>query len=72
MLWLVRKAFFGHVPFPVVHVDTGMKLPRCTSSATATRAEWDLDLVSSTARRERRSTRPCRRPPAPPRARPKV
>ena len=23
MLWLARKAFLGHVPFPVVHVDTG-------------------------------------------------
>ena len=21
MLWLCRKAFLGHVPFPVVHVD---------------------------------------------------
>jgi hypothetical protein len=21
--WLVRKAFFGRVPFPVMHVDTG-------------------------------------------------
>ena len=25
MLWLARKAFLGHVPFPVVHVDTGKK-----------------------------------------------
>ncbi|MEK6526933.1 MAG: phosphoadenosine phosphosulfate reductase family protein, partial [Nitrospirota bacterium] len=22
LLWLTRKAFFGHVPFPCVHVDT--------------------------------------------------
>ena len=27
VLWLVRKAFFGHVPFPVVHVDTEKKFP---------------------------------------------
>ena len=26
LLWLVRKAFFGHVPFPVVQLDTGMEL----------------------------------------------
>ena len=27
VLWLVRKAFFGHVPFPVMHVDTERKFP---------------------------------------------
>ena len=28
LLWLARKAFFGHVPFPLVHVDTTYKIPR--------------------------------------------
>ncbi len=23
MLWLARKAFFGHVPFPLLHIDSG-------------------------------------------------
>src|SRR4026208_2038249 len=27
LLWLTRKAFFGHVPFPLVHVDTSYKMP---------------------------------------------
>ncbi|MGK0362717.1 MAG: sulfate adenylyltransferase subunit 2, partial [Bradymonadia bacterium] len=27
MLWLARKAFFGHVPFPLVHIDTSYKIP---------------------------------------------
>ncbi|MFQ5466540.1 MAG: phosphoadenosine phosphosulfate reductase family protein, partial [Kiloniellaceae bacterium] len=27
MVWLARKAFFGHMPFPVMHVDTGKKFP---------------------------------------------
>ena len=27
LLWLARKAFFGHVPFPLVHVDTTYKIP---------------------------------------------
>ena len=27
MLWLARKAFFGHVPIPLVHVDTSYKIP---------------------------------------------
>ena len=25
MLWLCRKAFFGKIPFPVIHIDTGYK-----------------------------------------------
>lgn len=27
MLWLVRKAFAGKVPFPLVHIDTTFKIP---------------------------------------------
>jgi len=27
LLWLARKAFFGHVPFPLVHIDTHYKIP---------------------------------------------
>src|SRR5579871_5402518 len=27
MIWLARKAFFGRVPFPAMHVDTGKKFP---------------------------------------------
>jgi sulfate adenylyltransferase subunit 2 len=27
LLWLARKAFFGHVPFPLVHIDTHFKIP---------------------------------------------
>ena len=27
MIWLARKAFFGKVPFPALHVDTGKKFP---------------------------------------------
>ncbi len=23
LLWLCRKAFFGCIPFPVIHIDTG-------------------------------------------------
>ena len=25
LLWLVRKAFFGKIPFPVLHIDTTYK-----------------------------------------------
>jgi len=27
LLWITRKAFFGHVPFPLVHIDTSFKIP---------------------------------------------
>ncbi|WP_375158692.1 phosphoadenosine phosphosulfate reductase family protein [Bradyrhizobium sp. RDT46] len=27
MIWLARKAFFGKMPFPALHVDTGKKFP---------------------------------------------
>ena len=27
LLWLARKAFFGHVPIPLVHIDTAYKIP---------------------------------------------
>lgn len=25
LLWIARKAFFGKIPFPIVHIDTGFK-----------------------------------------------
>ena len=28
LLWLARKAFFGHVPIPLIHIDTAYKIPR--------------------------------------------
>ena len=27
LLWLARKAFIGHVPFPLVHIDTSFRVP---------------------------------------------
>ena len=29
MVWLALKAFFGKIPFPVVHVDTKKNLKKC-------------------------------------------
>ena len=45
MLWLARKAFFGHVPFPVVHVDTGKKFPEMYEFRDRYTAEWGLNLI---------------------------
>ncbi|MBI2978833.1 MAG: sulfate adenylyltransferase subunit 2 [Rhodospirillales bacterium] len=45
MLWLTRKAFFGHVPFPVVHVDTTFKLPEMIAFRDRYAKEWGLDMI---------------------------
>jgi len=44
MLWLARKAFFGHVPFPIVHVDTSYKMPKMIEFRDRVVRVWDLDL----------------------------
>jgi sulfate adenylyltransferase subunit 2 len=45
MIWIARKAFFGRIPFPVMHVDTGRKFPEMYAFRDRYAAEWDLDLV---------------------------
>lgn len=44
LLWLVRKAFFGHVPFPCVHIDTRYKLPEMIAFRDRLAKLWSLDL----------------------------
>ncbi len=45
MLWLARKAFFGHVPFPLVHIDTSYKIPEMIAFRDRIAREWGLTLV---------------------------
>ena len=45
LLWLARKAFFGHVPFPLVHVDTTYKIPSMIEYRDRLVREWKLELV---------------------------
>jgi sulfate adenylyltransferase subunit 2 len=45
MVWLARKAFFGHVPFPVMHIDTGRKFPEMYAFRDRYTAEWKLNLI---------------------------
>ena len=44
LLWLARKAFFGHVPFPILHVDTSYKIPQMIEYRDYYADKWDLDL----------------------------
>ena len=44
MIWLARKAFFGRVPFPALHVDTGKKFPEMYAFRDRYGKQWELDL----------------------------
>ncbi|MEW6769610.1 MAG: sulfate adenylyltransferase subunit CysD [Pseudomonadota bacterium] len=44
MIWLARKAFFGKVPFPALHVDTQKKFPEMYAFRDRYSKEWGLDL----------------------------
>ncbi|MBN8979858.1 MAG: sulfate adenylyltransferase subunit 2 [Rhizobiales bacterium] len=44
MIWLARKAFFGKVPFPALHVDTQKKFPEMYAFRERYAKEWGLDL----------------------------
>jgi sulfate adenylyltransferase subunit 2 len=45
MLWLARKAFFGHVPFPLIHVDTAYKIPEMIRYRDTLARELSLSLI---------------------------
>ncbi len=45
MIWLARKAFFGHVPFPVMHIDTGRKFREMYEFRDRYAAEWNLNFL---------------------------
>ncbi|MBP7652749.1 phosphoadenosine phosphosulfate reductase family protein [Candidatus Dependentiae bacterium] len=45
MLWLVKKAFLGHCPFPVIHIDTTYKIPEMIKFRDEKAVEWNLCLI---------------------------
>ncbi|OYT49927.1 sulfate adenylyltransferase [Candidatus Bathyarchaeota archaeon ex4484_231] len=45
VVWLCKKAFFGKVPFPVIHIDTGYKFPEIYEFRDRIAKEWKLDLI---------------------------
>jgi len=45
LLWLTQKAFFGHVPFPLVHIDTHYKIPEMIEYRDRLTREWHLPMV---------------------------
>jgi sulfate adenylyltransferase subunit 2 len=45
LLWLAKKAFFGHCPFPFIHVDTAYKIPEMIVYRDQVVANLGLDLI---------------------------
>ncbi len=45
MVWLCRKAFFGKIPFPALHIDTSYKFPEMYQYRDEYAKIWDMNLV---------------------------
>lgn len=45
LLYLCRKAFFGKIPFPVIHIDTTYKFDEIYSFRDKYAKEWNLNLI---------------------------
>lgn len=45
LLWLCRKAFFGQIPFPVIHIDTTYKFPEMYRFRDEYAKKWGLNLI---------------------------
>ncbi len=45
LLWLARKAFLGHVPYPLIHIDTSYKIPEMIQYRDRLVRELGLELV---------------------------
>ena len=45
LLWLCQKAFFGKIPFPVIHIDTSYKFKEIYEFRDKYVKGWSLDLI---------------------------
>jgi sulfate adenylyltransferase subunit 2 len=46
LVWLCKKAFLGRVPFPAIHLDTGLEFPETYAFRDHYAREWQLDLIA--------------------------
>ncbi|MEQ1706484.1 MAG: sulfate adenylyltransferase subunit CysD [Rickettsiales bacterium] len=46
MIHLARKAFFGKIPFPLIHCDTELEMPEVYSFRDQYTKEWEVNLLS--------------------------
>ena len=45
LLWMVRKAFFDRIPFPILHLDTSYKFKEIYEFRDSKAKEWGLKLL---------------------------
>jgi sulfate adenylyltransferase subunit 2 len=45
LMWLIRKAFYGQIPFPAVHIDTSYKFKEIYEFRDKWSREWDFNLI---------------------------
>ena len=45
LMWLCRKAFFGKLPFPAMHIDTSYKFPQMYRFRDEYAKKWGLELL---------------------------
>lgn len=45
LMWLIRKAFFGKIPFPVLHIDTGYKFQEIYEFREKYSKKWNFNLL---------------------------
>jgi len=45
LIWLASKAFFGRVPFPVLHIDTTYEFPEMLEFREWATAHYKLNLI---------------------------
>ncbi|MFC1666973.1 sulfate adenylyltransferase subunit CysD [Candidatus Omnitrophota bacterium] len=45
LLWIIRKAFFGKIPFPVIHIDTDFKFKEIYEFREKYTKKWGLNLI---------------------------
>lgn len=60
LLWLARKAFFGHAPIPLMHIDTCFKVPQMIEYRDKLARQWRLNMIvgKNTAALESKQTFP--------------
>lgn len=46
IIWLARKAFYGHIPFPLVHLDTGLEFDETYAFRDHYAQEWKIKLIA--------------------------
>lgn len=59
LLWLCKKAFYGKVPFKIIHIDTGYKFKEIYKFRDFFAKKWNLNLIiAKNAESERKGITP--------------